>query len=434
MFGKKNVFGKRNVFGKSSNTILTTAPHSTKTLSRLLLAAGLACSMASQAADLVIAGRDDVYGKALDSTLTRFQQQHPGKQIELLKLPYANLYEKLVISLRENASAYDLMLMDDSWSPEFAGNGWLQPLPENLQSSDFIPAVLNVSRVPENSGPAYSLPVVGNVAMFAYRQDLFDKHQLNAPANWDAVLSDAKTLQQQEPGVSGVVFRGMKGNPIVSGFMPMLWAYGGNVVTNGKASLDSPQALQALNTLKALKAFAPTGVEVYNAADVRQAMEQGKAAMAIEVWPAWASTLDDAAKSNVVGKMTLQPAPGQNVGPSPMLGIWQMAIAKNSQHNELAQQFLSYLTSAENQKALALELGLPPTRRSVYQDAQVVQKYRWYPAQLAALEAGKARPRVRNWQEVESILGDYLQLALMDQMPAQVALQQANQKIAQVLK
>lgn len=339
-----------------------------------------------------------------------------------------------MISLRENASAYDLMLMDDSWSPEFAGNGWLQPLPESLQSSDFIPAVLNVSRVPENSGPAYSLPVVGNVAMFAYRQDLFDKHQLKAPANWDTVLSDAKILQQQEPGVSGVVFRGMKGNPIVSGFMPMLWAYGGNVITNGKASLDSPQALQALDTLKALKTFAPTGVEVYNAADVRQAMEQGKAAMAIEVWPAWASTLDDAAKSKVVGKMTLQPAPGQSAGPSPMLGIWQMAIAKNSQHNELAQQFLSYLTSAENQKALALELGLPPTRRSVYQDAQVVQKYRWYPAQLAALEAGKARPRIRNWQEVESILGDYLQLALMDQMPAQVALQQANQKIAQVLK
>jgi len=53
---------------------------------------------------------------------------------------------------------------------------------------------------------------------------------------------------------------------------------------------------------------------------------------------------------------------------------------------------------------------------------------------VAALEAGKARPRIRNWQEVESILGDYLQLALMDQMPAQVALQQANQKIAQVLK
>ncbi|WP_192458890.1 ABC transporter substrate-binding protein [Musicola keenii] len=419
------------MFGKSS---LTKHIFTKRTLSRLLLATGLVCSLATQAADLVIAGRDDIYGKALDSTLARFQQQHPDKQIELLKLPYANLYEKLVISLRENASAYDLMLMDDSWSPEFAGNGWLQPLPESVQSKDFIPAVLNVSRVPENSGPAYSLPVVGNVAMFAYRQDLFDKYQLNAPASWDAVLNDAKTLQQHEPGMAGVVFRGMKGNPIVSGFMPMLWAYGGDVIKDGKATLDTPQALQALNTLKALKAFAPTGVDVYNAADVRQAMEQGKAAMAIEVWPAWAATLDDATKSNVVGKMTLQPAPGQAVGPSPMLGIWQMAIAKNSPHSELAQQFLSYLTSAENQKALALELGLPPTRRSVYQDAQVVQKYRWYPAQLAALEAGKARPRIRNWQEVESILGDYLQLALMDQMPAQVALQQANQKIAQVLK
>ncbi|WJV54731.1 ABC transporter substrate-binding protein [Pectobacteriaceae bacterium CE90] len=405
-----------------------------KPLSRFILASGLLFSLIGHAADLVIAGRDDVYGKALDSTLTRFQQKHPGKQIELLKLPYGNLYEKLVISMRENASAYDLVLMDDTWSPEFAGNGWLQPLPKKMQSNDFIPAVMDISRVPEKTGPAYSLPVVGNVEMFALRKDLFDKHQLKAPTSWNDVLSSAKILQQQEPGVSGVVFRGMKGNPIVSGFMPILWAYNGAVVKDGKAALDSPQALQALKTFIALKAFAPTGVDVYNAADVRQSLEQGKAAMAIEVWPAWAAALDNPDKSKVVGKVELQPAPGQVAGPSPMLGIWQMAITKNSQHSKLAQEFLTYLTSAENQKALALELGLPPTRRSVYQDKQIIQKYRWYPAQLTALEAGRARPRIRNWQEVESILGDYLQLALMDQMPAQVALQQANQKIAQALK
>ncbi|KAA8996164.1 ABC transporter substrate-binding protein [Affinibrenneria salicis] len=402
--------------------------------SRLMLASGLLISLTCGAADLVIAGRDDVYGKALDSTLARFQQQHPGKEIELLKLPYASLYEKLVISLRENASAYDLVLMDDSWSPEFAGNGWLQPLPASLQDNDFIPAVMAVGRVPEHSGPVYSLPVVGNVEMFAIRKDLFDKHQLPAPTSWREVLSSAATLQQKEPGTAGVVFRGMKGNPIVSAFMPILWAYDGDVIKDGKAVLDSPAALEALRTFKALKPLAPTGVDVYNAADVRQTMEQGKAAMALEVWPAWVAPFDDPAKSRVVGKVEMQPAPGQVAGPSPMLGIWQMALTSKSQHSELAQAFLRYLTSAENQKALALELGLPPTRRSVYQDRQVLDAWRWYPAQLSALESGKARPRVKNWQQIESILGDYLQLALMDQMPAEVALQQANQKITRILK
>jgi multiple sugar transport system substrate-binding protein len=38
--------------------------------------------------------------------------------------------------------------------------------------------------------------------------------------------------------------------------------------------------------------------------------------------------------------------------------------------------------------------GNPPTRSSVYKDAALIAKYRWYPAQLAALEVAEPRPRI----------------------------------------
>ena len=92
------------------------------------------------------------------------------------------------------------------------------------------------------------------------------------------------------------------------------------------------------------------------------------------------------------------------------------------------------MTSANNQKTLALEFGTPPTRASVYGDADVVGKYRWYPAQLKALQQARPRPRITQWTKVEAVLGDYLQLALIGQMSAKDALAEANQQIARVLK
>ncbi|MCI3205919.1 MULTISPECIES: ABC transporter substrate-binding protein [Pandoraea] len=382
------------------------------------------------AADLVIAGRDDIYGKGLTEAVAGFRKQHPDADIELLKLPNANLYQKLKLSMREATGAYDLVMMDDTWAPEFMANGWLKPLPATLVDADMVASTVALGRAP--NGSLYALPVVGNVEMFAYRRDLLAKYKLQAPRNWDDVLKIAQTTAA-DTGVSGVVFRGTKGNPVVTGFLPILWAYGGDVIdANGRAVIDSPQALAALKMFVSLKAYAPKDVAVYGAAEVRDALQKGAAAQAIEVWPAWVPALDDPKQSRVVGEVALQAPPGQVKGPAPMLGIWQMAIPKDARHAALAQDFLAYLTSRETQTRLAA-MGIPPTRKSVFEDAALVKQFRWYPDQLKALEAGRARPRVKNWEQIESLLGDALQLVLTGQLTPDAALRQASQKIAPVL-
>ena len=183
-----------------------------------------------------------------------------------------------------------------------------------------------------------------------------------------------------------------------------------------------------------LKANAPKGVNVYNADEVRNAMQSGSAAMALEVWPAWIPDLDNPAVSRVVNQMEISTPPSETGKTAPMLGIWQLAIPATSKNKAEAESFLRFASSEAMQKALAVKFGIPPTRAALYQDAELVATYRWYPAQLTALEHGKARPRIQNWAEVESILGDYLQLALSGQMSAEQALQQAQQRINRAVK
>lgn len=403
-----------------------------------LLAAGMSLGAVTvQAEKLVIAGRDGGYAKALGMAVEMYKAKNPDLEVERLELPYGGLLEKATISMREKSGSYDVIMMDDTWAVEFMSNNWLADL-EKLGGpidTDFVKPAQDVSRYPVGSGPFYAVPFVGNVELFAYRKDLLEKHGFGQPESWEQVVTVAKTINEKEDGVSGVVFRGTKGNPIVTGFLPILWAHGGQIVAeDGTAQLDSEPALEALNSYLSLKEFAPKGVETYNSSEVRDALMQGTTAMAIELWPSWAPSLDDPAKSKVVGKIEIMAAPGQNEGPAPMLGSWLLAVPADAKNAKRGRDFIDFLTSAELQKKLALELGTPPTRASVYQDKDVVAKYRWYPAQLAALENAKPRPRITQWSKVEAILGDYLQLALIGEMEPKRALAEANKKITRSLK
>lgn len=402
---------------------------------RTLMAAALvAATFHATAGELVIAGRDSNYGDAMQYVADQYQKAHPDSKISLVKRPGKGLYESVVLSMREKSGRYDLIMMDDTWAPEFLANHWLRQLPAELAEPAFISNTLDLGRYPDAKGPAYSLPMVGNVALFAWNREVFAKHQLSEPKRWEEVLSAASKISQSQKG-SGVVFRGVKGNPIVTGFLPILWGYGADVVdASGQATLNTPKAKKALETFLALKPYAPQGVEVYNADEVRAALQKGSAAMSIEVWPAWIPDLDKPQLSKVAGQMEIMAPPSDTGHSSPMLGIWQLAIPADAKHQSEAQAFLTFATSAEMQKQLALNYGIPPTRENLYADKEILAKYRWYPQQLAALKMGKARPRIKNWAEVESVLGDYLQMALMGQLSAEQALQQANSQIARLVR
>ena len=404
-------------------------------VSALAGAAFLSAATAS-AETLVIAGRDGGMGKALGLAVEAYKAANPGLTVERLELTGGGLLEKVTIAMREGSAAYDVIMLDDPWAPEFMSKGWLADLDElgGGVDADFVKPARDVSRYPVGAGPHYAVPFVGNVELFAYRKDLFDKHGLSRPESWTDVLNAAKTISQNEDGISGAVFRGKKANPIVTGFLPILWAHGARVVgVDGKPHLDNDAALAALELYLELKNYAPKGIETYNSTEVRDALMQGKTAMSIELWPSWAPSLDDPSVSKVPGKIEIMAAPGQVQGPAPMLGSWLVAVPENSKNKSRARDFIDFLTSPEMQKRLALEVGTPPTRASVYEDADVVNAYRWYPAQVAALQSAQPRPRIAQWSKVEAILGDFLQLALIGELPAKEALAEANKRIERAL-
>lgn len=398
-------------------------------------------AFATEPVRLVFMGRDGPYEAAMRLAISLYKKVRPHVTIEYLGLPWAGLREKITIELVEGRGTFDLVILDDPWTPEFFPAGFLEPLEPWFErvgqqvNPDFIPTALALGRWPYPDGELFALPIVGNVQLFAYRRDLFEKHGLkHPPETWTEVVEAARVLKEKEPDVFPVVFRGSKGHDIVVSFLPILWAYGGNLIVDGKSGVDSPEFLTALKVFLELARYAPGDVGVYKAARLRELLLAGKAAMALEVWPAWIPELDDPLRSLVVHKVELTTHPGQVVDTAPMLGIWLLGIPATSRNKQEAFNFLLYVTSPEIQKVMALHVGNPPTLMSLYNDPELIARYRWYPAQLEALLAGVPRPRIAVWSRVEDILGSFMHEALLGLRTPEDALKAAHAAISAVLE
>jgi multiple sugar transport system substrate-binding protein len=124
--------------------------------------------------------------------------------------------------------------------------------------------------------------------------------------------------------------------------------------------------------------------------------------------------------------------PGERAPGVGELGTWLVAIPAVSKHAADASDFIFWATEAGQMKQAALR-GNPPTRRSVFEDAQLLAKFRAFPAQLKSLEGARPRPRTAQWNEIENAFGIYLSKANAGTTPPDEALKSAAREIAAVI-
>ena len=79
-------------------------------------------------------------------------------------------------------------------------------------------------------------------------------------------------------------------------------------------------------------------------------------------------------------------------------------------------------------------LGNPPTRRSVFNDPELLAKFPSYPAQLSSLETSKPRPRTPLWNEIENVFGIFISRANSGELTPEDAMNQANREIASIIE
>jgi multiple sugar transport system substrate-binding protein len=387
-----------------------------------------------------VQGNEDA---ALKAIAPQYQQEK-GIQVEIVEFPYDQLFEKLVTTFQANADSYDLVMMDDPWMPKFGTGGWLTPLDSTFgfqRDADIPSIVYDVGTWPPPRGPVppaakgqpshlLGITIVGNVEMFMYRKDLSD-----APASWDAVLSNARKFNKSG-SMAGYVVRGKATNPVVADFLPILWSFGGDVFDeNWNPVIDSPASLQAVKFLvEDLKGVAEQGAENVDAADRSRLMAIGQAYQST-VWPGEITEIvENETVTKVGGKVGYTPIPA---GPSGkgfgMMGNWLLGIPKASKNGQAAADFIRWLTSAEVQRQYVAHGGIP-SRLTLLNDAALNEQNPYFSALAQSLQAGPNwRPRTDQWNAVETILGTNLNAALAGQVTPEEAVQKSATQIKETM-
>lgn len=138
----------------------------------------------------------------------QFEKAHPGKKVELVpvKAPDAEYYTKVQQMLRSPKTAPDLVYEDTFLINSDITSGYLKPLDEYLDTwkdwDRFVDTAKAAARAED--GKTYGVPDGTDTRGLWFNKKVFAKAGLPAdwqPKTWDDVLSAARTVKKEVPGV-----------------------------------------------------------------------------------------------------------------------------------------------------------------------------------------------------------------------------------------
>lgn len=220
------------------------------------------------------------------------------------------------------------------------------------------------------NGEIMAIAMMVNTQHLMYRSDVLADLGIDVPTTWDEVYAAAEKIQEAGVVQYPLGATMMSGWNIAQEFVNMYPGFGGEFFNDDNTTaVNSEAGLQALAMMKKALAFTDPEVLVSDSTYVQQQFQQGKIAMA-NLWSSRAGAMDDAAESQVVGKVAMAAAPIAVEGGAPATTLWWdgIVIAKNISDEEadaafrLAMEGLDADTvKGANDAAIWLVEGYEPT-------------------------------------------------------------------------
>ncbi len=378
--------------------------------------------------------QDNAMAPFRDTFIKKFQTE-TGIQVKYNETSYDAWYQNAKNDGLNKTGAYDIYVMDDNWVPEFAAGNIIKNLDEIgfKANSDILPKGLDQGYWPPRSGarlkdfandkPAlYAVVIIDDVEILYYNSDYFG----DAPKTWDDIAQVAKA--KGKPGkLYGWSARGVKGNPIVQTYLPLLNSYGGSFVNDDwSPGFAGAEGVGALERLMSFIPYMPDGVAEFDTDQETQVLLQGKCT-ALTEYTGLVHQVDNASASQVASKIDMAATPSQEKS-GPAIGTFICGIASGTKNPDAAVKFLEWFTSSDVQKDFARDGGSAAVTGSALTDPEAVKQYRWLPAIKDAVENSVPKPKTPDEPKFEDILGTHLNEALVTAIQQKSGYTQTAQK------
>lgn len=313
----------------------------------------------------------------VDKAASAVQAANPGTtvKVDLQKIGGSDYYTKLLLALGQG-DAPDVFHVGGASIGELAEAGHIQPLDDYLKNwADWQYYPEAVRSGVTYKGKVYAIPYGLDTRFLYYRRDIFQKAGLAAdwqPKNVADILVAAKAVKAKVPEVlSYALYAGQAADTGAAdhAFVPLLWAYGGELQDKGGKWIGDSPALRkvlayyadAYQTDKVVPNEILTTTKPWTA--MREKLGNGGLGLLFEggwVYGGWARK-DKAATEKNIGYLL---HPTENGGPSFTIGgpgtCWY--IAAKSKNKDLAWAFIQAWNNKDTVAQINIEDPHPVAR------------------------------------------------------------------------
>ena len=304
-------------------------------------------------------------------------ERDTGITLRFVTLPENQARAKITASVATGGGEFDVVMISNYETPQWAKNGWLENLEPYLKESqgydenDFIPSIRTSLSYQDS---LYAVPFYGESSFLAYRKDLFDAAGLTMPAHptWQEVAGFAAKLDDDAKDVAGICLRGKPGwGESLAPFTTVANTFGASWFDEDwNARLNTPEFKKAAQFyVDLVREHGEVGASSAGFSECGTRYGQGQAAMWYDA-TVMAGTNEDESSSKIVGKSGYVAAPVEQTRSSGWLYTWALAMPKVTQDKQGAWEFMKWMTDKQFVKSVGTQFGwnrVPPgCRASTY--------------------------------------------------------------------
>jgi len=373
-------------------------------------------------------------GDFLAGKISEFNENNPMIIVEGQSFQdYATIIESL-----QRASAAKNMpsiaTIGFGFDDYIVGSGLAYPIEDYLDDdkeffNDFYPALLDVTTYDEK---VYGIPLALSIAEIFYHTDVFEQAGLDPnspPETWDELMVIAKTIKDKT-GIYGLTFA-----------LDDPWTFETSVRSNGAELLNEDQTAANLNSEAAIKVLQDWGDGVSNGsilynADFMQTLQTfGAKQVAMFAVSSYGTTYYHENLPEV--KAMKFPAGEGHVFKSPAGGNSLYLLGNNDNERAAAAQFLKFLTNPKANAEWAMNSGYLPTRSSSLAEmSEFIEGFDNYKLAVESINyvvAPTLWPSSKVLQ-INQIIMESIEATMLGQLTAEQSLEQANEKVNNLLK
>jgi multiple sugar transport system substrate-binding protein len=313
--------------------------------------------------------------------INAFEKQYPNIHVTLVSAPTNTDTNRatLATEISGGSSTPDVFMGDVIWPAQFGAHQLALPLSDYLPASYFAQFAPGLVQGASYNGKVYGSPLFEDQGFLYYRKDLLAKENLPVPQTWEQLESEAAQLQKAGLVKYGFVWQGASYEGLTCDFMEYLTDAGGTATNSAytKATLDTPQAIQAVTFMRSLvtSGVTPSAITTFEEPQAMNVFAAGQSAF-LRNWDYAYSVATTPATSKLtkaqVGVAPLPTFQGQSYPGYSNIGGWNMYINPHSKNIAADLKFIEFLASPTAQNILATQYSEIPTTTAVRDSAAVI--------------------------------------------------------------